>query len=107
MVTSMSARNVEHEFDTLKADFNKLSSDLVNLTDIMRGLAGQDAQAYLAKMRTVVGQANEGVEATAAALSARGRQGIASVEHQIRERPLTSILICLGLGMIVGKLINR
>ncbi|MBY0431283.1 MAG: hypothetical protein K2Q10_08805 [Rhodospirillales bacterium] len=103
----MSARNVEQEFDALKSDFSKLSSDLASLTDAIRNLTGQDAQDYLAKMRAVVGQANEGVEATASALGARGREGIASVAQHMRERPLTSILICLGLGVVIGKLIDR
>ena len=107
MVTSMSTRNVEQEFDALRSDFSKLSSDLGNLTDALRNLTGQGAQDYLAKMQAVMGQANDGVEATATALSARGREGIACVTHQMRERPLTSILICLGLGVVIGKLFDR
>lgn len=103
----MTARNVEQEFDTLKSDISKLSSDLVNLRDAIRSLAGQDAQEPLARMRAVLEQANEGVEATASALGARSRQGIASVEQQMRERPLASILIGLGVGLIIGKLVSR
>lgn len=91
----------------MKADFSKLSSDLVNLTDAMRTLAGQDAQNHVAKMRTVAGQASDGIEATASALNTCGRRGIASIEHLMRERPLASILIGLGVGLIVGKLISR
>jgi ElaB/YqjD/DUF883 family membrane-anchored ribosome-binding protein len=103
----MAARNVEQEFDALKSDFGRLSSDLVNLTEAMRGLIGGDAQDTIAKVRTVMGQAGESVEATAAALGARGRKGIACLEHQVRERPLTSILVCLGVGLVLGKLIDR
>jgi ElaB/YqjD/DUF883 family membrane-anchored ribosome-binding protein len=103
----MSARNVEQEFDALKSDFAKLSADLVNLTEAMRNLTGENAQEYMKKGRNVLDQANKDVEAAAAALGERGRQGITAIAHQIKERPLTSILICLGLGIVVGKLIDR
>jgi ElaB/YqjD/DUF883 family membrane-anchored ribosome-binding protein len=107
METSMSARNVEHEFDALKSDFGKMSADLVSLTQALRDLAAKDGEAYLSKARNVVGQANEDVEAAAAALAARGREGLHSVAVQVRERPLTSILVCLGVGVVIGKLFDR
>jgi len=103
----MSARNVEQEFDTLKSDFGKLSSDLASLTTALRDLAGDGAQDYVAKLRAATSHANGNVQAAAAALGARGREGLeAAVEH-VRERPLTSILICFGLGLVIGKLIDR
>ncbi len=103
----MSARNVEQEFDVLKADFGKLSGDLVRLTEALRDLTGEGAQGYLAKLRSATGQANEDVHAAAAALGARGREGMEAIEQQVRARPLMSILICLGLGLIIGKLLDR
>ena len=103
----MAARNVEQEFDALKSDFGRLSSDLANMTEALRGLVGQDAGGTIGKVRAAMGQASEGVEATAAALGARGRKGIACLEHQVRERPLTSILVCLGVGLVLGKLLDR
>ena len=90
-----------------KSDFGKLSSDLVRLTEALRDLTGEGAQEYVAKLRSVVSQANEDAQAAAAALGARGREGIAAVEHQVRERPLMSILICFGVGLVIGKLIDR
>ncbi len=103
----MSARNVEQEFDALKLDFGKLSSDMVGLTEALRDLAGRNAGEYGTKLRGVMGQATEEVEAAAAALKDRGCQGAASVVHHMRERPLTSILVCFGLGVAIGKLMDR
>lgn len=103
----MSTRNVEQEFDALKSDFSKLSADLVNLTEAIRDLAGKDAQAYMTKFRGAVSHANHDVEAAATALGERGRESAACIAHQIRERPLASILVCLGLGLVIGKLIHR
>jgi ElaB/YqjD/DUF883 family membrane-anchored ribosome-binding protein len=39
--------------------------------------------------------------------SRRGREGAAAVEHQIEERPFISVLMAFGIGVVIGKLINR
>jgi ElaB/YqjD/DUF883 family membrane-anchored ribosome-binding protein len=96
----MPPRTIEQEFDTLKADFSKLSSDLANLTEVLRDLTGQGAQASFDKLRAAAGN---GVDAAAA----HGRDGVAAVMQQVRERPLASILVCFGLGLVIGKLIDR
>jgi len=107
METTMPARNVEQEFDALKLDFAKLGTDLMGLTEAMRGLTTTEVQEHLAKLRAVMGHANDDVEAAALALSARGRKGVAVAAQCIGERPLTSILVCFGLGVVIGKLFDR
>ena len=103
----MSARNVEQEFDALKADFGKLSADLVVLSEALRSLTGQDAVNYLAKLRSFAGAEADGLGTAATGLGARGQDALASVGRQISERPLASVLICFGLGLIISKLIER
>jgi ElaB/YqjD/DUF883 family membrane-anchored ribosome-binding protein len=103
----MSARNVEQEFDSLKADFGKLSADLVALTEALRGLTGQDAKDYVAKLRSIAEAETDGLRAAAAGLGARGQDAMACVGRQISERPLASVLICFGVGLVIGKLIER
>jgi ElaB/YqjD/DUF883 family membrane-anchored ribosome-binding protein len=103
----MSTRNVEQEFDTLRSDFGKLSADLVGLTELLRDITGKGAQDYLAQLRAAGGQVNEDVHAAAAALGARGREGIAALGDEIKQRPLMSLLVCFALGLVLGKLIER
>jgi len=103
----MSTRNVEQEFDTLKMDFGKLSSDLVSLTQSLRELTGRSAEDYAAKLRAGVGHATDEVEAAAAALKTHGCEGMAVVARQMRERPLASILIGFGLGVLIGNLVVK
>jgi len=103
----MPARNVEQEFDALKQDFAKLGTDLMGLTEAMRGLTTSEVQEHLAKLRAVMGHANDDVEAAARALSAQGHKGMAAAARCVVERPLTSILVCFGLGVVIGKLIDR
>jgi ElaB/YqjD/DUF883 family membrane-anchored ribosome-binding protein len=35
------------------------------------------------------------------------REGVASLEHQIDERPFISVLVAFGIGVVIGKLTNR
>jgi ElaB/YqjD/DUF883 family membrane-anchored ribosome-binding protein len=39
--------------------------------------------------------------------SRRGRKGVATLEQQIEERPFISVLVAFGIGVVIGKLINR
>ena len=39
--------------------------------------------------------------------SRRGREGVAAVKQQIEERPVISLLVAFGIGLVIGKLINR
>lgn len=36
-----------------------------------------------------------------------GTAALEEVEHQVRERPLTSVLTALGVGFVVGMLLSR
>ena len=39
--------------------------------------------------------------------SERSRGAVAAAEHKIEERPLTSVLVAFGVGLVIGKLIDR
>ena len=58
----MSTRNVEQEFDALKLDFSKLSSDLASLTETLRDVVGRNAGEVGAKVRGAMGHASDEVE---------------------------------------------
>ena len=103
----MPVRNVEDEFDILKSDFGKLSSDLGRLTEAVQSLVGQDVQACKVKLQGVMGQVGDGVEEAVSAIGVRGKAGAHCVARQMQDHPVTSLLVCLGLGLAVGKLMSR
>jgi ElaB/YqjD/DUF883 family membrane-anchored ribosome-binding protein len=98
-------RNVEQEFDALKNDVKKLGDDFANLARALLDTASPDN--ILAKLRELADRGSDEVGAAASALGKQGNDAIVSVGRQVRERPLTTILICLGLGFVIGKLIDR
>jgi ElaB/YqjD/DUF883 family membrane-anchored ribosome-binding protein len=75
-------RNLEEELDTLKAGLDTLRKDISSLASSFGDTATNEA-------------------------SRGGREGVSAVEHQIEERPFISVLVAFGIGVVIGKLINR
>jgi ElaB/YqjD/DUF883 family membrane-anchored ribosome-binding protein len=104
-------RNLEEEFDALKEGLDTLRKDISSLVDSIGDAATGEVRTRGRRARATVGRVTDRVgevwgEATDAA-SRRGREGAAAVEQQIEERPFLSILVAFGIGLAIGKLINR
>lgn len=95
------------ELDTLKKDMARLREDMEALTLALRS----DAETATEDQRAAVRRFGETAKARARLYGERaagyGRDGWGQIEHQIEERPLTSMLMAFGLGMVLGKLLDR
>jgi len=104
-------RNLEEEFDTLKAGLDTLRKDIGSLVSSFGDAATDEVKTRGRRARAAVGRATDRAgevwdDATSEA-SRRGRAGVAAVEQQIEERPFISVLVAFGIGLVIGKLINR
>jgi len=104
-------RNLEEEFDTLKASLDTLRKDISSLVSSFGDAATGEVRTRRRRARAAVGRATDRAgevwdDATNEA-SRRGREGVAAVEQQIEERPFISVLVAFGIGLVIGKLINR
>ena len=104
-------RNLEAEFDTLKADLDTLRKDISSLVSSFGDAATDEVKTRGRRARAAVGRATDRAgevwdDATSEA-GRRGREGVAAVEQQIEERPLISVLMAFGIGLLIGKLIGR
>lgn len=95
-----SGEDLEHQFKVLREDF-------VTLTQLMKEIgeskAGESRDAALAEAAKLL-------ERSQAALDEgrlRARQATASVEDYVREKPVQSALIALGVGFLVGLMARR
>lgn len=86
---TMADRSLEKEFDVLKNDLGSLKDDVSN---IAKSLARKGSA-----------QLNDAVDGGKARLEA----GVGVLEEQITARPLTSLLLAFGLGILLGKLTQR
>lgn len=82
--------------DDLKADIEKLKSDMSSLMETIGRIADDGRAESRRRVREagerVVGQTEESLHA---------------VETQIAERPFVSILAAFGVGMVIGRLLDR
>jgi ElaB/YqjD/DUF883 family membrane-anchored ribosome-binding protein len=104
-------RNLEEEFDTLKAGLDTLRKEIRSLASSFGEVATDEVETRGRRARAAVGRvtdrAGEVWDDTTKQASRRGREGVAAVERQIEERPLISVFLAFGIGVVIGKLINR
>ena len=104
-------RNLEAEFDTLKAGLDTLRKDISSLVSSFGDVATDEVRTRGRRARAAVGRvtdrAGEVWDDATSEVSRRGREGVAAFEQQIEARPLISVLVAFGIGVVIGKLINR
>jgi ElaB/YqjD/DUF883 family membrane-anchored ribosome-binding protein len=104
-------RNLEEEFDTLKAGFDTLRKEISSLASSFGDVATDEVKTRGRRARAAVGRVTDRAgevwdDATNEA-SRHGREGVAVLEQRIEERPFISVLVAFGIGVVIGKLINR
>ena len=104
-------RNLEEEFDALKAGLDTLRNDISSRVNSFGDAATDEVRTRGRRARAAVGRVTDRAgevwdDATNEA-SRRGREGVAALKQQIEERPFISVLVAFGIGVMIGRLINR
>jgi ElaB/YqjD/DUF883 family membrane-anchored ribosome-binding protein len=103
-------RNLEEEFD-IKAGLDTLRKDISSLVSSFGDAATDEVRTRGRRARTAVGRvtdrASEVWDDATDEASRRGREAAAALEQQIEKRPFISVLVAFGIGVVIGKLINR
>lgn len=92
----MAANNAETDYDKLKDDLAAVRADLSKLTEAL----GDDVRQ----------RRDNGVDTVkrgARAAQEQARKAADGVSHGVSERPLTSVFVAFGVGMLVGRLFTR
>ncbi len=92
----MAERSLEKELDTLRADLGAIKDDIANISRAVSRRAGKAAANGRAQAEDLV-----------ADLTAKGEESLEVARGQIAERPLTSLLVAFGVGMVLSKLLDR
>lgn len=80
--------DMQSELANLKGDLRKVKDDLRSIADALMNQGRSSATA----VRDRVQERVEG--------------GIDTIQEYMEQRPITSLLVVLGIGLIVGKLLN-
>ncbi len=86
---TMVDRSLDKEFDVLKNDLGTLKEDVANIAKLLA--------------RKGTAQLNDAVDGG----KARVQAGVDVLEEQVTARPLTSLLVAFGIGILLGKITQR
>ena len=96
----MATRNLESEFDVIKDDLVKLRDDIAKLTSVLKETTSET-------VRDRVGMLRGRIDEIADDARTHSRQAMDDLADHIEERPLTSVLVAFGVGVLLGKLFDR
>ncbi len=100
------------DVDYLRDEFNRFRSELTGLKERL----GTNAGDVLDQMSAVLNGSNvssrlatleNDVERLAGRLKGTGKDAMVKLEHQVGERPLASIAVAFGIGLLAAQLFRR
>ena len=95
----MSDTSFDNDLSTVKNDLGKLRADIAALKDSFQSFASE-------RVRSKLNDAHETVDQWTEKARTRSRESLEDLAEEIEERPLTSIFLAFGLGVILGRVFN-
>jgi ElaB/YqjD/DUF883 family membrane-anchored ribosome-binding protein len=96
----MTDRSIDGEIGNVKDDLAKLRADIANLSNALKDVTSDAVNDQIALIRTrldaITGEAKQ-----------HGRATLDDLTDRIEERPLASVLIAFGIGLLAGRLLDR
>ncbi len=96
----MTSHDVEGEFGAVKDDLAKLRGDIANLSNALKELTSETVQEKLESLRG-------GIDRMTGDAKLQSREMLDDLTDRIEERPLASVLIAFGVGVLIGRLFDR
>lgn len=95
---------VTHDINALKADIGVLKEDLTQLFSNVKETAENKAQQVAHDAKNAGEQVGKQVMDAVGQYKDKGGELAVQLEHQVRERPLVSLLVAFGLGMMFSRM---
>jgi len=96
----MTSHDVEGEFSAVKDDLAKLRTDIANLSAALKDLTSDTVHEQIDSLKGRI-------DHIAHDAKDRGRQAMDDLADHIEERPVSSVLIAFGVGILLGRLFDR
>lgn len=90
------ANAIDKELQELKDEFSALKGELSEIGKTVSQLARSAGDEGRDRIRVAAEQSRE-----------QARQTWGAFEKEVEERPMTSLAVALGIGFILGKLLDR
>jgi ElaB/YqjD/DUF883 family membrane-anchored ribosome-binding protein len=96
----MTTHDIEGEFGAVKDDLAKLRADIANLSATLKSLTAETVHDRIDSLKgRVDGLAHDAKD--------QGRQALDDLAEHIEKRPVSSVLVAFGVGILLGRLFDR
>ena len=103
----MANDDLKSEIENLKKDLASVRSDLGGLLDAGTTAAENAASTAREHLEQETNRLLGRLQAAAEEAGGRGRRVLDDVEHELEERPMTTLLSSFGIGVLVGWIFSR
>ncbi|WP_394780542.1 YqjD family protein [Undibacterium sp.] len=86
---------------------SELKAELDRLIERLPSLAGDELAAAKDQLLQKMNQAKQSADEVAAGAKATIRQGIGAASEYVKESPLKTVALTVGVGILIGMLIGR
>lgn len=97
----------EKEIQALRDDFSALKQDISDLTTAVRADVKASANGAALTAEEKINQAKGAVKEKSLQAVDAGSAGVDAVQAKIEERPIATALTAFGIGLLIGKAINK
>jgi ElaB/YqjD/DUF883 family membrane-anchored ribosome-binding protein len=99
--------NPKDDLETLRADLKGIREDLTHVMEGMKGTAGQKVKEVAQNLKESGEQVGMPVLDQVGRVKEKGTELAAQLEEHVRERPMTSLLVAFGAGLILSRMMER
>ncbi|GEM86942.1 DUF883 family protein [Meiothermus granaticius] len=95
------------DLEALRADLKALRADVTHLMGSLKGAASSASKEIAAGLAGTKEQLGGQIKETLNSVKDKGGELTQGLEHQVQERPLMSVLVAFGLGLVLSRLLER
>ena len=95
------------DLERILNDFASLKRDFADLVDHVKSGAVNGAGDATDAMRNSLGLLGDKTRGVYDDLASQGEQSLKAIGRKVEERPLMSLLIAFGVGMLASRLLSR
>lgn len=96
-----------NDMQALKDDLRSLRADVSNLMESLKGAASSKAKELGSTLKETSDQLGTQVKDVLGSAREKGGQVASDLEARIQERPLMSVLVAFGVGLVLSRILSR
>jgi ElaB/YqjD/DUF883 family membrane-anchored ribosome-binding protein len=100
------------DMEALKKEFERFRDEFAGVKGKLSGSAAEaldKMSAYLDASKLAAGRASvaEEIDGITAKVKTAGRETATRIEHEVTERPIASLAVAFGIGLLAAQLLRR